>query len=64
MSRDNFGPHLRVSKIRELRGQADKEKVAGYKIYINHNKTSPPRHKPVENRSINISEIKKEELTE
>ena len=64
MSRDNFGPYLRVSKIIKLRGQAGKEKVAGYKIYRNHNKTSPPKHKPVVNRSINISEIKKEELTE
>jgi hypothetical protein len=25
--RDNFGPHLRVYKIRELRGQAGKENM-------------------------------------
>jgi len=64
MSRDNFGPHLRVSKIRELRGQAGKEKVAGYKTYSNHKKTSRPKHKPVEDRIVKISELKEEELTE
>ena len=64
MSRDNSGPHLRVSKIRELRGQAGKEKVAGYKIYSNHKKTSRPKHKPVEDRIVEISEIKEEDLAE
>jgi len=42
MSRDNFGPHLRVSKIRELRGQAGKENMQHQKKHLNPG-TNPPR---------------------